>query len=92
MSAASVVLPEGSQTIARWTRFSSTTVCPLISAAARTTSSGPAPRRVRGGERLVDALGPAHRVRLAAEDQRVDDLGHLQEVDVLGEGDERQAA
>ncbi|MFK4541226.1 hypothetical protein RKD29_000822 [Streptomyces tendae] len=52
------------------------------------------PRTAQGerGERLVDALGPADRVRLVADDQGVDDLGDLQEVDVPGERDERQPA
>ncbi len=42
------------------------------------------------GERLVDPLGPAHRVGLAAEDEGVDDLRDLQEVDVPREGDQGQ--
>ncbi|CAM5711826.1 hypothetical protein SALBM311S_00893 [Streptomyces alboniger] len=41
------MLPEGSQISAWCTRFSRTTVRPLISAAARITSSGPEPRNVR---------------------------------------------
>lgn len=52
--------------------------------------SGTAQRQL--GERLVDALGAAHRLGLVAEDEGVDDLRDLKEVDVLGEGDQRQPA
>ncbi|KOV60069.1 hypothetical protein ADL01_34005 [Streptomyces sp. NRRL WC-3618] len=47
VSASATVPPDGSQISAWCVRFSRTTVRPHISAAARTTSSGPAPRRVR---------------------------------------------